>query len=239
MQKTSIKDSDFSETRVNKIDADQISFLAEKEQFEVVHIDGHFRIYQRAVKPTLDFLMASIGLVILSPLFLIVGIAIKLDSKGPVFFRQERAITSDKPFMIYKFRTMSTEAPSRMATRELQNAESYITTVGSFLRKTSVDELPQLINVLKGQMSLIGPRPLVMTEINLLDQRKRMEIGMIRPGITGLAQVKGRDLVTDLEKVRLDYEYYRNCSIVEDLKVTLQTLIVVAFHIGVREGKQG
>lgn len=239
MQKMTIKDSDFTETSVNEISDNHSSFLAEKEQSEVLHIEGHPRSYQHFVKPTLDFVMAAIGLIVLSPLFLIVAIAIKLDSKGPVFFRQERAITSDKPFMIYKFRTMSTAAPSRMATRELQNAESYITTVGSFLRKTSIDELPQLINVLKGQMSLIGPRPLVTSETELLAERKKLLVDTVKPGITGLAQVNGRDLVSNFDKARMDYQYAKGLSFFTDMKLVFMTVVVVLFHVGVREGHQG
>lgn len=207
--------------------------VSSKEGYTVVQTG-----YQRLLKPGIDFVVAVLALIILSPLFLIVGFLIKIDSKGPVFFRQVRAVTTDQKFTIYKFRTMSTNAPKNIATRNLSDATSYITRIGNFLRKTSIDELPQLINVIKGDMSIIGPRPVVLAEGELLQLRSKLGVGSVKAGITGLAQVSGRDLVDVSEKSLLDYEYKVHISFILDLKLVFQTIFVVLLHIGIREGKK-
>lgn len=193
------------------------------------------RVYNR-IKRVLDIFLALIAVIILSPVLVICAVAIKCDSKGPAIFKQNRVGKGGKPFRVYKFRTMRTDAPSNVATSEMKDANSYITKVGNFLRKTSLDELPQFFNVLKGDMSLIGPRPLVETETEIHEKRMQCGIYSLRPGVTGLAQVSGRDLVTIDEKVRYDREYLETFSLLTDIKIIFRTVGVVLFHKYYAEG---
>ncbi len=180
-----------------------------------------------AIKRFLDVLVALIaGLVLLLPL-LIVGLLVWLDSEGPAIFRQERMGKNGKVFTIYKFRTMKVSAPKDLATGALDDADQYVTRMGAFLRRTSIDELPQLWNVLRGDMSLVGYRPLCLTETEVNASRARLGVFAVRPGITGLAQVSGRNNVTDEEKVRLDIQYVRECSLKMDLICLVKTVTTV------------
>jgi len=194
----------------------------------------------RFFKRTLDFLLALIALLIIWPIMLVLAIWVALDSKGPVIFKQSRVGLHGKLFRIYKFRTMRTDAPSEMATKDLENPYSYITKSGNFLRKTSLDELPQLFNVLKGDMSLVGPRPLIENEGGDI-HRLRMDAGVytVRPGMTGWAQVNGRDNVPDEEKAAYDREYAENLSFGFDIKIIFKTIAVVFKRDGYAEGKDG
>ena len=186
-----------------------------------------------AVKRVLDILVAVFaGLFLLIPLCLI-GILIRLESPGPALFLQKRMGRHGKTFTIYKFRTMRTVAPSDMATRELPNSEQYITRIGSFLRRTSIDELPQLLNVLRGDMSLIGYRPVCLTETKLNEMRRQNGVFAARPGITGLAQVSGRDNIGNEEKVKYDALYVRECSLKMDLYCLIKTVAAVIDGEGV------
>ena len=155
-------------------------------------------------KRLLDIVLSLTALIVLAPLLLVLALLVKLDSPGPALFKQKRVGRNEKLFDIYKFRSMYTSAPRDVATSELQNAESHITRVGRVLRKTSLDELPQLFNVLKGEMSLIGPRPLVPNEKDIHELRREKGAYRVRPGITGWAQVNGRDCVLPVDKARLD-----------------------------------
>lgn len=157
-------------------------------------------------KRTMDIVSSLVGLILLSPLFLLVAILIKLDSKGPIIFKQIRIGKNSKPFYIYKFRSMKIDAPN-LSTEEFINASDFTTKVGKFIRKTSIDELPQLVNILKGDMSIVGPRPVIEREVRLLELRKECNVDSILPGITGLAQINGRDNIDDYEKVKYDFEY--------------------------------
>lgn len=157
-------------------------------------------------KRTMDIVSSLVGLILLSPLFLLVAILIKLDSKGPIIFKQIRIGKNSKPFYIYKFRSMKIDAPN-LSTEEFINASDFTTKVGKFIRKTSIDELPQLVNILKGDMSIVGPRPVIEREVRLLELRKECNVDSILPGITGLAQINGRDDIDDYEKVKYDFEY--------------------------------
>ena len=157
-------------------------------------------------KRTMDIVSSLVGLILLSPLFLLVAILIKLDSKGPIIFKQIRIGKNSKPFYIYKFRSMKIDAPN-LSTEEFINASDFTTKVGKFIRKTSIDELPQLVNILKGDMSIVGPRPVIEREVRLLEIRKECNVDSILPGITGLAQINGRDNIDDYEKVKYDFEY--------------------------------
>lgn len=179
------------------------------------------------MKRFLDLLFALILIILFSPLFLIITILIKLDSPGPVFFRQNRIGRLNKKFIIYKFRTMRIDAPKDIPTHLFDNPHEYITRVGKFLRKTSLDELPQLINILKGEMSFIGPRPALYNQYDLIKLRTEKGIHILTPGITGWAQVNGRDEITIEEKVSLDEYYYTNRSLSVEIKILLKTLISV------------
>ena len=187
-------------------------------------------------KRLLDIVLSLTALIVLAPLLLVLALLVKLDSPGPALFKQKRVGRNEKLFDIYKFRSMYTSAPRDVATCELQNAESHITRVGRVLRKTSLDELPQLFNVLKGEMSLIGPRPLVPNEKDIHDLRREKGAYRVRPGITGWAQVNGRDCVLPVDKARLDGYYADHMSFGLDVKIIIFSVICVLTARGVREG---
>ena len=156
------------------------------------------------IKKILDRLLALVGLCILSPVFLILVAAIKLDSKGPVLFRQKRVGINKTYFNILKFRTMKIDTPKDMPTHLLKDPQQYITKVGGFLRKTSLDELPQIINILKGDMAIVGPRPALWNQYDLIEERDKYGANDILPGLTGWAQINGRDELPIAVKARLD-----------------------------------
>ncbi len=189
-----------------------------------------------AVKRVADCLFAVIGLVLLSPVFLALCIAIKLDSPGPILFRQKRVGRHKTCFMILKFRTMRGEAPQDMPTHMLEEPQKYITKLGHFLRKTSLDELPQLINILLGHMSVVGPRPALWNQNDLITERDRCGANAIRPGLTGWAQINGRDELEIAEKARMDGEYVKNLGPLMDLKCIFGTFGCVIRARGVKEG---
>jgi exopolysaccharide biosynthesis polyprenyl glycosylphosphotransferase len=197
----------------------------------------------RLAKRLLDLLVSTILLLLLSPILLLIAIAIKLDSRGPVFFRQIRAGRDQKPFKVIKFRTMFKDADERKAEFEKQNEatdgvmfkikkDPRITRVGTLLRKTSLDELPQLINVLTGEMSLVGPRPLILSEAEQAAQSWHARRLDLRPGITGLWQVSGRSDLPFLEMVRFDYQYVSGWSLARDIEILLATIPVVLSRRG-------
>lgn len=195
-------------------------------------------MYKKYIKSILDFLLSFIGLIILFPFFIIFSILIKLESKGPIFFKQERIGKDKKHFKIYKFRTMRVDTPKDMPTHMLSGAESYITKFGGFMRKTSIDELPQLINILKGEMAIIGPRPALWNQDDLIEERDKYNANSIKPGLTGWAQVNGRDELEIPLKAKYDGEYLKKMSFIFDVKVFFKTVIKVFKHDGVVEGKQ-
>lgn len=188
------------------------------------------------VKRIIDFILAFISLIILSPIFLIISLTIKFTSEGPVFFRQKRIGKNKKEFYILKFRTMRTDTPKDMPTHLLDNPEAYITKIGKFLRKTSLDELPQLINILRGEMSFIGPRPALWNQYDLITERDKYGANDIYPGLTGWAQINGRDELPIDVKAKLDGEYVNNLSFFFDIKVFFLTVISVLKSEGVKEG---
>lgn len=188
------------------------------------------------IKRVLDVVISIIALIVLSPLFLAIITAIKLETPGPAIFKQKRAGLKSKPFYIYKFRTMKTTAPSLTPSRALVDSKKYITKVGSFLRKTSLDELPQIINVIKGEMSIIGPRPLIFVESKILKLRRKKKIDRIYPGITGLAQINGRDTLDIYEKIAYDEYYLKHLSFFLDLKIFIITIFKVVRKDNVVEG---
>ena len=184
-------------------------------------------------KRTMDIVSSLVGLILLSPLFLLVAILIKLDSKCPIIFKQIRIGKNSKPFYIYKFRSMKIDAPN-LSTEEFINASDFTTKVGKFIRKTSIDELPQLVNILKGDMSIVGPRPVIEREVRLLEIRKECNVDSILPGITGLAQINGRDNIDDYEKVKYDFEYLSKRNLVLDIKIIINTVLKVAKSEGIK-----
>lgn len=187
-------------------------------------------------KRKIDFMLALIGLIVLSPLFIGIMVMIKLESKGPVFFKQKRVGIHQSHFNILKFRTMRIDAPKDTPTHLLIDPELYITKVGKFLRKTSLDELPQIINILKGEMAIIGPRPALWNQYDLIKEREKFGANDILPGLTGWAQINGRDELQILEKAKLDGEYVNNISILLDTKCFIGTVIGVVKSKGVVEG---
>ena len=193
-------------------------------------------MYQKYVKRFLDILLSLLALIIASPLFLILSVWIKLDSKGPVFFRQKRIGIHRTTFEILKFRSMRTDTPHDMATHLLNNPDQWITRAGRFLRKTSLDELPQLINILRGEMSIIGPRPALWNQYDLVELREACGANDVVPGLTGWAQINGRDTISVEEKARLDGEYASKISFSMDLKCLFRTVAVVLKKEGYEEG---
>lgn len=192
---------------------------------------------QLFIKRLFDFLLSLILLIVLSPLFLIIAILIKLDSEGEIFFKQERAGLNGKPFMIYKFRTMVKNAEKIGDGYYTGENDPRITRIGRFLRKTSLDELPQLINILKGEMSIIGPRPTLMYQVEKYDafQRKRL---LMKPGVTGLAQVNGRNSLSWPERIKYDVYYVENWNLWMDIKIFFKTFLVVLKGEGVYAEKE-
>ncbi len=164
------------------------------------------------IKRVIDFVLSSIGLILLSPVFLLLIIAIKIDSPGPVLFKQKRVGIQKQYFNILKFRTMRIDTPSDMPTHLLENPDQWITKVGKFLRKTSLDELPQIINIVKGEMSIIGPRPALWNQFDLIEARDIYGANDVPVGLTGWAQINGRDELEIDVKARLDGEYAEKIS---------------------------
>lgn len=195
-------------------------------------------VYKHVIKRELDLVVSTVAIIILFIPFLIVAVFIKCDSTGPVFFKQQRMGKDDVPFKIYKFRSMYQEAPHNQATAELEHANDQITHIGRFLRRTSIDELPQFINVFRGEMSIIGPRPVILAEKELIEMRQSNGANKVLPGLTGLAQVHGRDHVPNLKKANYDGVYAAALSFKTDVKITFRTIWYVLLRVGIHEGKQ-
>lgn len=196
-------------------------------------------MYKDGLKRGIDFLLSLAGIIVLSPILLILCLAIKIDSKGPVIFKQKRVGKNKTHFYIYKFRTMKVDTPKETPTHLLSNPDFFITRVGKFLRKTSLDELPQLFNILKGDMAVIGPRPALWNQYDLIEERDKYHANDIRPGLTGLAQISGRDELEIDYKARLDGQYTANITPWMDLKCFFGTIISVFKSEGVVEGGTG
>lgn len=187
------------------------------------------------MKRFFDFTVSLLLIIILSPLFVLIGLIVLIDDGAPIVFKQYRVAKDNKLFYIYKFRTMKNNTRNT-ATIDLTEAEFQITKSGRFLRKTSLDELPQLFNVLIGDMSFVGPRPLIPEEKEIRNIRKKYNVYSVRPGITGWAQVNGRDMLTDEEKALFDKEYVEKQSILFDIKIMIKTVAVVLKRENISEG---
>jgi O-antigen biosynthesis protein WbqP len=193
----------------------------------------------KVIKRVIDFTAALIGGIILTPVFIILMIAIKLDSKGPVLFKQKRVGRNKKHFNILKFRTMRVDTPKDKPTHLLENPEQYITKMGAFLRKTSLDELPQIWNILVGQMSIVGPRPALWNQYDLIEERDKYGANDVRPGLTGWAQINGRDELLIPVKAQFDGEYIQRMNFRFDCKCLIKTITSIIKHEGVVEGGTG
>lgn len=196
-------------------------------------------MYVRFIKRLLDILISAAGLLLLSWLFLILFVVIKIDSRGPIFFRQKRVGIHKSTFQIHKFRTMRTDTPRDMPTHLLDNPQAYITRTGKFLRRSSLDELPQLFDVLCGHMSLVGPRPALWNQYDLIVERDKYGANDVRPGITGWAQINGRDELEIPVKAALDGEYVKHIGFFMDCRCLFGTLLPVFRGDGVVEGGTG
>ena len=196
-------------------------------------------MYARYMKRPLDFIMSLAGIIVLSPVLLVIILCIKLSSPGPIFFKQKRVGIHKSHFNILKFRTMRIDTPKDVPTHLLENPEQYITGICRFLRKTSLDELPQLFNILKGDMAVIGPRPALWNQYDLIAERDKYGANDILPGLTGWAQINGRDELEIDVKARLDGEYVQKMSFLFDCKCFFGTITSVLHHDGVVEGGTG
>ena len=201
--------------------------------------------YERFLKPLIDVILSFLGLLVLSPLFLTITIAIKLDDPGPVFFTQKRVGKEQRFFMLHKFRSMAMNTPHDTPTHLLANPDQYITKIGKFLRRTSLDEIPQIWDIFRGKMSIIGPRPALWNQADLIACRDRWRANEVMPGLTGLAQISGRDELEIKEKARLDGEYTETLqsggflgSFLMDMKCFFGTVLPVLRSEGVVEGEQ-
>lgn len=208
-----------------------------KERHEEIRREFRSLCY-RAVKRTADIAIAIVGLAVAALPMMIIALAISADSKGCAIFKQKRVGRDGKLFNVYKFRTMQLDAPHETATCELKDPYKYITRAGAFLRRTSIDELPQLFNVLKGDMSIVGPRPLIAGEFEIHELRRRANVYSVKPGITGWAQINGRDTLSVEEKVSLDAEYVEKSSLLFDLSILFRTVTVVFRKDGYQEGSR-
>lgn len=195
-------------------------------------------MYTRFGKRALDIIVSIVAGVVLFIPMLVIALLIRLESKGPAIFKQKRFGRDRKQFIIYKFRSMKTSAPKNKATSQFHNSQAYITRVGRVIRKLSLDELPQLINIIRGDMSFIGPRPLVLSEKSVIDLRERVNANHIRPGISGWAQANGRDKMDDITKADFDGYYAQHLGLKIDIKCFLKTVLIVATAYGHVEGHE-
>ena len=201
-------------------------------------------LYDKTLKRLIDFLLSLIGIIVLIPFWIVLAIAIKIDDPGPIFFKQKRFARDSKNgepqfFYIYKYRSMKTSTPKDMPTHMLKNPEQYITKVGGFLRKTSLDELPQIFNIFAGQMAIVGPRPALYNQTDLYEERAKYGANKVRPGLTGWAQINGRDELEIEDKARLDGDYVKKLSLGMDIRCFFGTFLSVLRQEGVVEGGTG
>lgn len=217
----------------------QMQVSSEKDNDNENEVEQSFKWYRDFFKRGFDIFFSLVAIIILAIPMMIIALWIKIDSPHEkVLFKQERIGINNVPFTILKFRSMRDDAPHQMATENFENPEMYITRVGKILRKASLDELPQLLNVLKGDMSIVGPRPLIPKEKYVLKLRDEYGANKILPGITGLAQVHGRDQITDENKASYDGKYALNVSLLLDASIMVKTVSDVIRSRGVREGKK-
>ena len=226
---------EMSQEVIDKINAAEETKIREEDVADLKYIEAPQSGY-RIIKRAVDLIFSLIGLLVLLVPMMIISVAIYIDNPGKAIFRQYRVGRGGKRFKLYKFRTMKESTPKYLSTSEVEDPKQYLTKLGRFLRKTSLDEIPQLINVLRGDMSLVGPRPLISDEYEIHQMRMRFGVYNVRPGVTGLAQVNGRDTVTPADKVRWDVKYVENFGFKMDMKILLTTVPNVLARRGVVEG---
>ena len=196
-------------------------------------------MYKHFFKRLIDIVLSGVGIIVLIPFWIIIGLCIVISDPGPIFFSQRRVGKNKKLFPILKYRTMKVDTPHDVPTHLLQNPEQYITKIGAFLRKTSLDELPQIFNIFVGQMSIIGPQPALWNQTDLIEERDKYGANDIRPGLTGWAQINGRDELEIPVKAKLDGEYVQNLGFFFDCRCFLWTIFSVLMREGVVEGGTG
>ena len=196
-------------------------------------------IYEKCVKRVLDVILSGLGLIVLSPAFLVIVISIKVDDPGPVLFTQKRVGKNKKYFKLHKFRSMKMATPHDVPTHMLDNPDQYITKVGTFMRRTSIDEIPQVFDIFVGNMSIIGPRPALWNQDVMIAERDKYNANDVKPGLTGWAQINGRDELEIPDKARLDGDYVKKISFLFDVKCFIGTIISVIKHDGIVEGGTG
>lgn len=194
-------------------------------------------MYKNFLKRIFDLLVSLMVFIFILPIFIIITLIIKIESKGSPFFIQKRIGKNKKTFCIFKFRTMKIDTPKDSPTHLLKNPDDHITKIGKFLRKSSLDELPQLINIIKGDMSIVGPRPALWNQYDLIEERDKYGANNIRPGLTGLAQISGRDELSIELKSKYDGDYVKNITFINDLSIIFKTVYKVASHDGIKEGE--
>lgn len=193
------------------------------------------KIYN-VIKRFFDISFSAFLLLILFPILIFVSIIIKVESKGPIIYKAKRVGKNEKEFLLFKFRSLKSNAPNNLSSKDIDRS-LYITKIGKIIRRTSIDELPQLLNVLKGEMSLIGPRPCFSTEKKLIDLRRKHNVFSIKPGLSGLAQINGRDETAEIveKKVLNDKEYIKNFSFTQDIKIFFSTIFIIITGKGYKE----
>lgn len=224
-----------NEQRTETVVENRVPLITEEQVRDLHRVEMPGKTY-RFFKRAADIVLSALALIILLVPMLIVALLIAIFDPGKIFFTQKRVGKDGKLFTIYKFRTMRMNAPKYMATSDVDDPRKFLTPLGRTLRKWSLDEIPQLVNVLKGDMSLVGPRPLIPNEEDIHKMRDRFGVYNVRPGVTGLAQINGRDTISPAEKVRWDVCYVEHFGLVMDLKILLATVPKVFGHAGVVEG---
>lgn len=200
--------------------------ISDGDIMSINHIEYEKLSMYNIIKRTIDIVGSVFGIIVFLPVFIITSVLIRIESNGSIIFKQLRIGKDSRPFYIYKFRSMRVDAPN-IATNDLKNPDMYITKIGKFIRKTSIDELPQLFNILKGDMSIVGPRPVIEKEQDLINKRRENQIDRILPGITGWAQINGRDNLDVEEKVKFDKEYLNKRNLKFDFYIILMTVLKV------------
>lgn len=195
-------------------------------------------MYKNFFKRIFDLLVSLMVFIFILPIFIIITLMIKIESKGSPFFIQKRIGKNKKTFSIFKFRTMKIDTPKDSPTHLLKNPDDHITKIGKFLRKSSLDELPQLINIVKGDMSIVGPRPALWNQYDLIEERDKYGANNIRPGLTGLAQISGRDELSIELKSKYDGDYVKDITFTNDIKIIINTALKVISHEGIKEGER-
>lgn len=237
-----------NEAQQNPFEGKKVVLVADKDDEENADgVRGHLEVrgvteykpsfYEKRIKRGFDIILSFIGLVLLSPFFAVIAIAIKIEDPGPVLFTQKRVGQNKKYFKLHKFRSMKMSTPCDVPTHQLENPEQYITKVGKFLRAHSLDELPQIWDIFVGNMSVIGPRPALWNQDLLTAERDKYGANDIKPGLTGWAQINGRDELRIEDKAKLDGEYCKNMSLRMDIKCFFRTIKSVANSDGVLEGR--